>query len=546
MASERDRPAYRPSGHVHWLLFTLAALGLFALAVALGGAMTLLLHAGFYLIVLVPLFAAVLLAAAVALAVSMGHCRSPVAALLVGIAAGAAVFVAHFQFDLARRTDWSRLHRLDALPEFVWLRLLHDQAQGNPGVPAAARPNAVVDVVFNAAALAFSVFIVCGITGFVARARARRAYDEWLGCWTTCVWTTCRREPLPHLLQALACRDPSALGAALEKLAEPGERAAFLVFEHVPNPPDSAVFLSVCAAPATPLNLQLLAVPLLLRQVELEPSEVAEFARCLGVAGLETSSQAPPPEGAVAAPATTSPRSTPTTRAVGPLRCAAPEPRATALSQSGKRIGAALTAISVLAAMAPLLVLLALLKFAPDSVSLPMLIGMFVLFMIGVGYVCFYSSSLVNRFYYRRCLAALRERTDPAVAPDDPEAIFVEVVPRANWTRAFERADDLGFLKVDHARAILLFEGDYERWIIPGVSIRACAIEEYEARLAVDVATRRPVIIVQVIVDEAVWETAFAPRSMGWQWFSARRRRERVEELLARIQPIRTTGGDRS
>jgi hypothetical protein len=70
-------------------------------------------------------------------------------------------------------------------------------------------------------------------------------------------------------------------------------------------------------------------------------------------------------------------------------------------------------------------------------------------------------------------------RPDALFNPEDPDALFVSVVPRANWGKMMNQATDVGFLKVDRASRCVLFEGDSYRWRIPAQSLVSVAVESY-------------------------------------------------------------------
>lgn len=71
-------------------------------------------------------------------------------------------------------------------------------------------------------------------------------------------------------------------------------------------------------------------------------------------------------------------------------------------------------------------------------------------------------------------------RPDALFNPEDPDADFVSVVPRANWGKLMlNQAVDVGFLKVDRASRCVLFEGDFQRWRIPAHSLVSVAVESY-------------------------------------------------------------------
>lgn len=88
-------------------------------------------------------------------------------------------------------------------------------------------------------------------------------------------------------------------------------------------------------------------------------------------------------------------------------------------------------------------------------------------------------TKLGNWYIRRVARREIQSRPDAIVNPSDPEAIFVELVPRANWNRLMlETATDIGFLFVDESRREVLFEGDHEQMRIPESAILSCEVEE--------------------------------------------------------------------
>lgn len=86
---------------------------------------------------------------------------------------------------------------------------------------------------------------------------------------------------------------------------------------------------------------------------------------------------------------------------------------------------------------------------------------------------------LSRRALIGRARAAISMRADALVRPEDPDAVFVQVVPRERWGKLMlETASDVGFVKLDERRRELLFEGDRERYRIPGEAILGCEVEK--------------------------------------------------------------------
>jgi hypothetical protein len=71
-------------------------------------------------------------------------------------------------------------------------------------------------------------------------------------------------------------------------------------------------------------------------------------------------------------------------------------------------------------------------------------------------------------YLFRKAQAEFLRRSDAVVDPTNPEALFVEIVPRRNWGQiALQNAEEVGFLHLDAERRHLLLEGDNKRYRIP-------------------------------------------------------------------------------
>jgi hypothetical protein len=103
-----------------------------------------------------------------------------------------------------------------------------------------------------------------------------------------------------------------------------------------------------------------------------------------------------------------------------------------------------------------------------------------VLIAAAAAYRALRNTTQLGNWYLRRVARGeIKSRPDALVDPDDPEAIFVELVPRPNWNRLMlETATDVGFLLVEETRREVLFEGDGERMRIPAGAILSCEVEQ--------------------------------------------------------------------
>ena len=108
--------------------------------------------------------------------------------------------------------------------------------------------------------------------------------------------------------------------------------------------------------------------------------------------------------------------------------------------------------------------------------------------LVGVGSVlCLLHVQKLAASRYLKSVArrAFASRQSPLVRHDDPEALFLEIIPRHAWqTFSLEPQTDIGFFKIDTARREFLLEGDIKRYRIPFDSVTKCEVEEI--RLASD------------------------------------------------------------
>jgi len=146
------------------------------------------------------------------------------------------------------------------------------------------------------------------------------------------------------------------------------------------------------------------------------------------------------------------------------------------------------------------------------------------------------NATRVGNWYLRRLARReIGDRPDGLVNPEDPTAIFVEVVPRQNWGRLMlETATDVGFLLVDEERREVRFEGDRERFRIPAAAILSCEVEETTFGEGTEGAIRYYLTVIQADEPSGVWEVPLAYRGDFGQ-LGARTREERALALRDRI-----------
>src|SRR5205823_5021432 len=138
--------------------------------------------------------------------------------------------------------------------------------------------------------------------------------------------------------------------------------------------------------------------------------------------------------------------------------------------------------------------------------------------VLTIGLFIFNPSFLANRWFRAKAVRVIGQRADAIVNPAAADAHFVEIVPRAHWGRAMlETAVDVGFARVDPARATLLFEGDRERYSIPAASIQVARVETCAVGEGLPNPTAYSAIVLLVRTSEGLREIPMVPRMYRWR-----------------------------
>lgn len=123
-------------------------------------------------------------------------------------------------------------------------------------------------------------------------------------------------------------------------------------------------------------------------------------------------------------------------------------------------------------------------------------------------------------FMFHRAQRAIAERPDTIVDANNEDAIYVEIIPRRNWSQvSLQNAEDVGFLHLDDQRGELLFEGDNKRYRIGVQQVISHSVELMNPSAANDPrATPIGLLVIKV--------------------------RDRLGEREIPIRPVRTVAGD--
>ena len=98
---------------------------------------------------------------------------------------------------------------------------------------------------------------------------------------------------------------------------------------------------------------------------------------------------------------------------------------------------------------------------------------------------------------------------------------------------------DFGFLRTDHGRRTLVFEGDKNRWEIPVASLTTCRIEEAAVGKEGDEkAEKRYYVVISLDRDGETWEAGMMYTRTAFGNDSTEKRYARAQELLGQIAEL--------
>ena len=162
----------------------------------------------------------------------------------------------------------------------------------------------------------------------------------------------------------------------------------------------------------------------------------------------------------------------------------------------------------------------------------------------GIGFIllilyCVYETCLIGYYpalcYLRWLRERIERRPNAIVAADDPDALFVQIIPREKWTVSMgENAADVGLLVIDKKRDELRYEGDLERWTIPADCIRSFRLHSFTPPAGMAYLNEFTVVVLVVDMEDGdTWETPLACQQVRFELWTGGKRR-RGAELLRR------------
>ena len=520
-------------------------IGAFLLAIVFGGLLHWLLQRGWYLVILVPSAAGLVLGVLISVFVALAHCRRPVTAGAVGAMAGLAMYLGSFYFGMLGQLPPGNAWRLDLLPGYIAVRLRTDVGR------AIGRPNPGRQPSFSANCVAFSIELA--LTMCMAAAapalRARRSYVPELGQWMA---REERRLPaglLPEFSRAFEAaglrefaqwvlRDPKALAQA-----QIARHYGSCVLEYVRHPRRSPlefpVYLTFVDDAANWIDAAFRRRGI--RQLQIEPAEVAALRGLFSnldriLAGFQVGN-----DGRASSREQVEASREPMSPAIGREATIRDVPDGGTL-----RSGRFLLAINLLG-LIPLvtffggIVLIAMGAWGWShgwgaAAGLAWMLVGALSFVAGAVQAKQYSG-LLEGWYARRGLKAiLALRGDAIVPAGDSDAETVNMTRRENWIKVqVDVRDDIGLLAIDEKRRELRIEGDKRRYRIPSDSIVACEPECMHHPLDKRLQNQYWYVRLLVRAEGAERELMFAPIFKDWRPRTNENRRLVAEQLCRRI-----------
>lgn len=177
MSHLQDRRGYYASGDVNWVRFLPAAAVSLLAAAGMAVALCAAFRYDLYYRFVVPLFAGMVVAGPVYVAICFGRCRSRTVALSLGVLAGAVMFLGHYYVDFVVEVGTENALCVDLVPDYLVWRTENTLTQS--GTQKAHNYGSAHNWLMLLIDLGFAVSIVAHF----AYRGASRSYCEHCGRW---------------------------------------------------------------------------------------------------------------------------------------------------------------------------------------------------------------------------------------------------------------------------------------------------------------------------------------------------------------------------
>ncbi len=269
---------YRPSGKCDWFkLLTIALpislLGSFVLAFALAG----VFRWGFYLFVIVPLFAGGILGWQASSLFRFAHCRNPYVAAGLGVFLASVMFLGSFHAYLVISRGVRVLTRVDLLPTVINFRMHHNVILDSHDLGNQKKqPNLYMNWTF----FVVDWSMAAGLCGAVTLLGARRAYCETCSRWMLSKKATVAPGSARQVVAAVSSKQIGSLPVLPTIEIKRGASATQFELEYCRGNPDQADICPIymTATDLTPGNQK---NSIVARQILLTVEELAELSKKL-------------------------------------------------------------------------------------------------------------------------------------------------------------------------------------------------------------------------------------------------------------------------
>lgn len=546
----QSRPHYVSDGGIRFERLWIFAAAILPSSLACGALLNWLLQQGWYLIVLVPLIAAMLVGVAVAAAVVLSHCRNTIVATLAGGFAGLLMYLSYYYFGLQAELPPGQAHRLDLLPQYIAARLQTDVEQGiagrRPG-NAPKKPRLAGNIFSFLLELTGSIVLAAAVPYL----RAKRPYVAELGRWMAREEKRLPPGTLDQFVAAWEAGDlegyarqsqASLLGRAQ---AELGRHYASCTLEYVRDPSTSPLEHPIYLTYVDDAGASLAALfrpNRDYRQVQVLPEETIALRswfphldRILTALPFVTSG--------TTATASTSP--------------AAPSAVAGEAIVTDVPGGGAFRSPAFLIAVNSLSLIPLFTFFGGLAAIVAGLWGFWAGWQLTTSLTCLllgglsfaagavqgtkYGSAVESWYAGRRLRRMLQSRPEAIVRPDDPEADVIDLTTREHWAAVkLDTLDDIGLLAIDPRRGELKIEADKRRYRIPLAAILECQPECFHHPLDKQMQNQYWHVRLRYTARGEPRELLFSRNFKDWTPRTNENRRARAEDFCRHIEQLRT------
>lgn len=563
--TEPQRESYRSSGKVRWLVFLPGLVVITAFTMVMSLCLYLAFGLGFYLVFIAPIIAALMGAGLWNLILMWSHCRNYRLATTISVLLGLLLYLGYYHVGLMDAFGVQNVHRIDLLPQYILFRMETDVVRDAHDLrPAPAQGPDTVQQIFNWVFFAGELACVIGMFVGVGAQRASKAYCETCRKWMksetaglmlgsgASMWRELGQGNFAAAVQQLsntAPANPMGCNLVVEHCTachgQSDLSKTYLTLTDVPSPTlgDLSAALKPHPKPKT-------GVRKIVTQVALLPQEVVALATTFPALqkNIETrpelfaaaQQEVQKIEQAVAVQAQEWPHQYaqievlkgPTAKVILTTKNAVIQTVVGIVTIFG----------GIVLAFVPAGLLFGLMAKPPDWLAAMALVWLFACMILSLGWIMFYPTYFTTRFMKRQSRKAFAARADSAVDWQDPELIFVDIIPRTNWGKQMlENATDIGFLELNKERQELIFEGDRERYWIPADSILDIKHEFFADPVQHEMQSSpslNHLIVVRAMTETGPWETWFYRRHHTAKPRTAKRRLQDALELESRIRAL--------